>query len=64
MTTGSVRGACRRSEDLMPNTDIKVFVGVDMAKREQFAHAVIAEGDELFARSVTFDKKSRDTSTL
>lgn len=40
----------------MPDTDIRVFVGVDMAKMEHFAHAVTVEGDELFARSVTNDE--------
>lgn len=40
----------------MPDTDIRVFVGVDMAKMEHFAHAVTVEGDKLFARSVTNDE--------
>lgn len=40
----------------MPDTDIRVFVGVDVAKMEHFAHAVTVEGDKLFARSVTNDE--------
>ncbi len=44
----------------MPDTDINVFVGVDMAKTEHFARAVTSDGDELVARSVTNDEATID----
>lgn len=40
----------------MPDTGIGVFVGVDIAKTEHFAHVVTVDGDELFVRSVANDE--------
>jgi transposase len=40
----------------MQDSGIEVFVGVDMAKTEHFAHAVTGDGEELFARPVPNDE--------
>lgn len=42
----------------MQDTRIGVFVGVDMAKAEHFAHAVTGDGEELFARAVPNDESA------
>ena len=40
----------------MDNSEIKVFVGVDMGKDEHYAQAVTTDGVELFARAVKNDQ--------
>ena len=40
----------------MSNPEIKVFVGVDMAKGEHYAQAITTDGEELFARPVQNDQ--------
>ena len=40
----------------MSNPQIKVFVGVDMAKGEHFAQAITTDGEELFSRPVQNDQ--------
>jgi transposase len=42
----------------MEDTSVEVFVGVDMAKTEHFAHAVTGDGEKLFARSVLNDQSA------
>ena len=37
-------------------TDIDVFVGVDMAKEDHYAHAIGPDSNELFARTVRNDQ--------
>ncbi len=40
----------------MREPQIKVFVGVDMAKGDHYAQAITADGEELFARPVPNDQ--------
>ncbi len=40
----------------MGRSEIKVFVGVDMAKGEHFAQAITTDGEELFGRAVSNDQ--------
>ncbi len=41
---------------MMNHTTIDVFVGVDMAKTDHYAHAVTRTGETLFAGPVTNDE--------
>ena len=40
----------------MRGSEIKVFLGVDMAKGEYFAQAITTDGEELFNRPVSNDQ--------
>ncbi len=43
------------------NTEIKVFVGVDMAKGDHYAQAITTDGVELFSRPVQNDQAAIET---
>lgn len=42
--------------DQPTTTDVDVFVGIDMAKEDHYAHAIGPDGNELFARTVRNDQ--------